>query len=1054
MPPVLPLSVLRTWSSAEGVRAGLRRIFVDQVIVLPETLGEAEISVIVELLVLFLELPFRVVATKEEARDGELTVVLTKVSSMPGPSRGGAILCVTPRAPGERRLGATLALRDLRDAVIQLMGRQHSGTRLVRAAQWASTVTDSPRTAIAFAEGVLGVMIEDKLASEAQCLAAGIASVIAVMLRGVDTRVASWVLAIATGDPHPGRFVGREALVLGQTAAIRSAFGLGLVEEFVAEDGDREELRKPLEAIRHLDDLPVPLSREDIAAALGSRLDPAVAEVLRRWTSPDKKPLGLRGPKVAPTFVGREAIIERLIALSEPSSSVQTTILRGPPGSGRTQIAAAVCEALSPRLEPVWLRFSGGPERVYRALAQALDVPMSTPEMAALDSEGVPSWARKTQEILAFRSCLLVVHDVDALREEELAAWLPSGPGTSSVLVVSEGSQRLLRSKRDAVVVEVPALDKAEARRLLSRHVPSLADAIDRGDADPLIARAKGLPGELVLVAALLEKRGIGDVLAWGAAPPMSVRGALDSVVEQLGAGEKLILRAILAGARDGSTSDLVLAIAGAERRSDLDGLVTRGLVQVSNGVVSLGESARLVIELKLGSHREDRARVERIHAAMVLDLHKAAKKRGDERAMVALSPDLALAAERGARWCKEGDLAFLPALLDITRELLWTDSGDKAERAALAVKAYEAARVVAPGRTDIAAELSNAEAKLGDARRERGDTAGALEAYERARDVRAPTLVVRGEADIVSHYNASVIHDKMGDVLFARGDLEGALAAYREGLSIRAKLAESAPEAQSFSRSLVSSLHKIGDVLLAMGDAEGAFTVFRDALDRCQSLLKETTCHPMLAVSHEKLGDAHLALEQVDEATRAYQASLTIYQSLVAMAVENTEWQRGLAASHRKVGRVLVSRGALDEALRHYERAYARLKSIATDNPLVTEYQRDVAVCEQDLGDVSMARGDRAGARSRYEAALAVFDRLSRLDPANVVWQADTARASAQLASVCADDQAGREEKRALLERAERILRRLSAAGKLNAEQQSRLREVERELSALPSPA
>jgi hypothetical protein len=75
------------------------------------------------------------------------------------------------------------------------------------------------------------------------------------------------------------------------------------------------------------------------------------------------------------------------------------------------------------------------------------------------------------------------------------------------------------------------------------------------------------------------------------------------------------------------------------------------------------------------------------------------------------------------------------------------------------------------------------------------------------------------------------VSHHKIGDVRRNQGDLAGALAAYEAALAIREELAASDPDNAGWRRDLSVSHNNIGDVRREQGDLAGALAAYEAAL-------------------------------------------------------------------------------------------------------------------------------------------------------------------------------------------------------------------------------
>ncbi|HSN98803.1 MAG TPA: hypothetical protein VLS89_10980, partial [Candidatus Nanopelagicales bacterium] len=598
--PALSLSFLRGWPSAARIVEELRQALLGRVIALPSALAEAEREAIVDAVTLLLDLPARALASPADTQPGVVYVIPAVLDQAPAPVKGAIVLCVVRRI-GPPRLDMPPEVRLLRDAVIEHWGLEHSGTVLQWVASWLATTVDTPGTAIRFAGAALAQRLAEPESDTAALYLAGLSSTIGWLLRGVDVRVAQWVLALATRTPNPERLVGTDAALLGRDAALLRAFEAGLLEGLPDEPGDPLDLRRPLEILGDLADAPGAPSLAMAAAALAPHLDPMVHSVLERLLQPPMRRLGLSGPRPPRPLVGRDAVLRRLVMLCEPGNEVRTTVLYGLDGMGKGAVAASLCELLVAGLEPVWLRFAEGAEEGWSRVATALGMDLSQPGQIARDRTGVPRWVRRVHDILRRAPYLVVADEVDTIPEDELAAWLPGGQGACAVLVLSRSAQRPLQRARDAIAVSLGPVSIDSSRSLLATKAPHLAEAIARGDADRLIDALGGSPGALVLASSLLEKAGLPEATEIATRGEQAVPQVLRKALAQLSVAEKRILLAMAVCAPGGSPPELPLAIARGKPPGEvMTGLQDRSFIIAGARTVRLAPLVRLAMERRL----------------------------------------------------------------------------------------------------------------------------------------------------------------------------------------------------------------------------------------------------------------------------------------------------------------------------------------------------------------------------------------------------------------------------------------------------------------------
>jgi tetratricopeptide (TPR) repeat protein len=400
----------------------------------------------------------------------------------------------------------------------------------------------------------------------------------------------------------------------------------------------------------------------------------------------------------------------------------------------------------------------------------------------------------------------------------------------------------------------------------------------------------------------------------------------------------------------------------------------------------------------------------------------------------------------------------------------------------------------------ETAPELRKSEAiallDLVDALLPLGDTAGALAAAERSRDI-WEALAALDPANAEVQRNLSISHNKIGDTLVAAGRRQEALKEYSTAEAIRSKLAAAAPDQAQWQRDLSVSHNKNGDILRAAGRLDEALAEYREGLAIMEALvaknLADAGFRRDLSVSYTKTGDVLMSLARQDEAIDVYRKGLALDEAYAASEPDNTEAQRDVAVSRNKIGDVLLAGGNLDAALVEYRKALEILRTLAASDAGNSQWQRDMTVDFSKIGDALSGAGRRQEALTEYRNGLAVLKTLTAADPGNTGWQSDLSNAQTRIGALLLElgqrDEAlaafrdgfviddklaaadpenaewqinlvlslwhlagdGNDEPRARYMRALEILRRLDAAGKLTADQKGWIGMIEQRLGSLP---
>jgi tetratricopeptide (TPR) repeat protein/transcriptional regulator with XRE-family HTH domain len=328
-------------------------------------------------------------------------------------------------------------------------------------------------------------------------------------------------------------------------------------------------------------------------------------------------------PRRVADFTGRE--VERAAlagVLTAPAGAAPVALVTGPPGFGKTTLAAQVARDVRGRFdEQVFLDLRGvdavpvTPDGAVRRVAEALAAGTVPPD----PDDAVAHVGR----LLAGRRVLLVLDN--AASEDQVRPLLPAD-GPAAVLVTS---RRTLAGLSGVHRVVLGRLDPADSVALLGRIVPD-------GDAADHLARLAALCDDVPLALRIAGNRLAADAgrsiaglvrrlsaeerrLDSLTAGDLQVRAAFASSYEQLGPGaQRLFRRLALVDAPDAGTA-LAAALVGETlwRTEDLlDELTDLSLVQHLPGDrYQLHDLLRLFARWEL-DHQEDPAAHTAVRAA------------------------------------------------------------------------------------------------------------------------------------------------------------------------------------------------------------------------------------------------------------------------------------------------------------------------------------------------------------------------------------------------------------------------------------------------------
>lgn len=151
-------------------------------------------------------------------------------------------------------------------------------------------------------------------------------------------------------------------------------------------------------------------------------------------------------------------------------------------------------------------------------------------------------------------------------------------------------------------------------------------------------------------------------------------------------------------------------------------------------------------------------------------------------------------------------------------------------------------------------------------------------------------------------------------------------------------------------------------------------------------------------------------------------------------MAQYSTLWHAGAKA--RAVG-------DNEKASKLYQQMKQVIEQALRETPHSPVWQRELSAYHINLGDIQQEQGDGAGALQNYRTSLMMGQKLAAQDPGNALLQLDLAKSQLKAAST----ETNASVKNKLIGQALTSLKALRRAGKLNADHQEWLAELEKHL-------
>ncbi len=255
---------------------------------------------------------------------------------------------------------------------------------------------------------------------------------------------------------------------------------------------------------------------------------------------------------------------------------------------------------------------------------------------------------------------------------------------------------------------------------------------------------------------------------------------------------------------------------------------------------------------------------------------------------------------------------------------------------------------------------------------------AGAMAQRERAarsRLLRRVGVVGLVAATAATLLVAFLLDDKRRDAESAR--------VREEAQRVRAEKQRAA--AESLADFMIHDLH---DGLVSVGRLDLLAQVSRKSLEYYRGLPIEDVSDEVRAsraLALGRIGEVLVASGDLDEALATCVESQTVYETLVAAAPTNREWQQGLATALNRTGDVHQETGDLDAALAVFRRSAEIRRRLDDEQDLTRSLDR--------VATILVRRGERDTARALYLESLRIRRRLATQSPEDLDTRAALAK-------------------------------------------------------------
>lgn len=235
--------------------------------------------------------------------------------------------------------------------------------------------------------------------------------------------------------------------------------------------------------------------------------------------------------------------------------------------------------------------------------------------------------------------------------------------------------------------------------------------------------------------------------------------------------------------------------------------------------------------------------------------------------------------------------------------------------------------------------------------------------------------------------------YEKIGDVQGGigsanLGDTAGALDSYNKALEIRKRIVAAKPHDSDARDGLAQSYQRIGRIYMDMGRYGQALQIAQSHVDLSSKIAADSPenrkAKARLAASYDGLGDTLSALGRWNDCLKSYETASQLYKVLADSSSKPEVNRSNWALERRKIGGVLEARGAIAPALVEYRQSLNVDRELAEADPLDAFRARDLSIDYTNLGDALLKTKDVNGALLNYDQALSIDRRLMSADPSD----------------------------------------------------------------------
>jgi serine/threonine protein kinase len=301
-----------------------------------------------------------------------------------------------------------------------------------------------------------------------------------------------------------------------------------------------------------------------------------------------------------------------------------------------------------------------------------------------------------------------------------------------------------------------------------------------------------------------------------------------------------------------------------------------------------------------------------------------------------------------------------------------------------------------AAGDISLQSQLADAYQRVGDVQGNPdypnlGDTAGALESYRRALELRKSAIQAGAKGPAIQR-SLSADYARVGMMLESQGNSRDALQNYREAFAIAQDLNRRGPDLQS-EQQLGSIYFILGRYYGGLKDSKAELENFQKSAEIRESIAKSSPlAKTRLAGTYSAMAQILWSAGEREKAIAFHDRATEIMRELSESDPANAFYREYLDEAYYGTGVFLERSGDLARAVVNYRRACADLARLTAADPAEVHTRRDLASCTSGLGAALIAQGRTAEGLMNLRRAATIAEKLPAPEDSDALADADYA--------------------------------------------------------------